>query len=155
MIWFNCLGKDTSGCIDCTGTGIIQERYLECHCNNQARADDGFELDSSREGSGMESRYGSVLKTQRTRMAEKSNGVWGRNNKDRDSSSKNCGLSPWEDEVTTEWDGKDSEEAEVERLEIKFGFGCVHLGMPIHFPRGRIKGALDLSVWSSGERVGF
>lgn len=107
MIWFNCLGKDTSGSIDGRGTGTIQERYLECHCNNQARADNGFDLDSSREGSGMESRYGSVLKIQRTRMAEKSNGVWERNNKDnRDSSSKNCGLRPWEDEVTTDEMGK-------------------------------------------------
>lgn len=43
----------------------------------------------------------------------------------------------------------------MERLEIKFGPGCVHLEMPIQFPHGCIKEALDLRVWSSGERVGF
>lgn len=87
----------------------------------------------------------------RTRMPEKSNGVWERNNKDRDSSSKHFGLSHWKDTVTEMgrlWGGWSENQ--------QSNCGCALFERPIQFLSGRIYegGILNLGFWSSRERVG-
>ena len=112
-----------------------------------------FDLVSNREGGENGSQYGSVLKIQRTRMAERSNGVWERKKRDRDD-SKNFSLSHWEDEVTIDCVGKHWGGCGGERWNQKSGFGFVPFKMPIQFLWGGIKEALDLGVWSSGRGLG-
>lgn len=100
MTWFICLWKGTSSCMRCRETGmdlggIFTKKEVTMILTW---------LVSDKEVR-MGSRYGNVLKLQRTGWLRDQIGVWERKKRDRDD-SKNFGLSHGEDEVTLDWNGK-------------------------------------------------
>lgn len=136
MTWVNCLWRNIQAVWIVEGQWWSQERYLERHCNNQGRDDNGVDLDSSR-GGGEKSHNAEVFWRYRGRGCLRNQMGRERGAIKTDSSSRKFGLSLWKNKMTEMerpwrgWNGGDGIQ--------QFNFGCAPFRVPIQFPCGCMK----------------